>query len=706
MGRVLLLLLFVTVVISRDIFEPTDLDNIFNSEGRDGALENTDDQHKAKPSNKNTSKDNQHIGFQYSNESTTTCFINPQTSEAKVQKAQLSYIISLSSLLSKVSAAPSSSSVLTQTSSASVSKESSSVFSSKKPASVLARTDSAKRVTSASTYRSEEQSEEPKSSSYSSSVLTSIPSKDEKKAVTEDVAAVGKHKKEASVDSKKGKHGEAEPAKGQYWTTVMAYGSPEKVLIGVKTITIIESIIREPVISGAATYIAKSIIGEKAMHSRHETMKVGDMVKTSRNISDLEQQSMEATMKNASTISTIPPRPELAADMPIHVKKDKSITTSREEKTHKMASESAALSSISTKHYRDFSASNVLEILTTVPPVHKGVGHEDSTSRVSKPSVSTSYTTKISQHKKHEESTDMDTKSVHTTDQNKKEKTSASATSKSLVNLSSSTPASSSISDKAKSSSFNAALSKKDASSITTMSSVPKSVSSVMLSSAISKLNISSVRHKLSQVNEKILRSFSGIESRQISATTSFVSITSKKTEEKESEKVARSSKDISSARSSESISGHASSKQLSEIGPHTSKSTSTKKKSSSLSPSTAYSTSTKKHKEGFGGLGIWKRIGDFSNDDDESSKDVAEKNGHVSSSAIKSVSVSKESSGDRSRKNDSIVDILTVLNGISKKKGDNAKVFVDGDFQAKQNDKRIGNKFKFKGWVSSNSNE
>lgn len=666
MGRVVLLLLLVATAISKDIFEPADLDKIFKSEGKDSATEKKDEQ-KAKAGG----KDKQYIGFQYSNESTTTCFINPQTSEKKEQKAQLSYVVSLSSLLSKASAAPTSTS--TQTSSASAQNKSSSVLSSAS-ASVLGGASTAKRTASASTRKTKERSEKTKTTSRTSSVSASTTSGDGKKPVSAHIAAAaGKHREE-EPGAQKGKQEKKEPGKGHYWTTVMAYGSPEKVLIGVKTITIIESIIREPAISGAAVSIVKTALGEKGDVRSRETVKVGDIVVPARGAGGSQHQDVGDIAKHTSEASGKTSRPEIAAEMPAQTKKEKSSKT----KSGAMSQSST----FSSKHTA--SADGAMEKLTIAIPV-----------QMSRSTSPASQTTKSRQRKKGD---GVETKTAHSTRSGKEEKSTAS---KALASIFSSGPASSDSSSESTSSSSETAHTEKEKSTSTT----PKSSVTVVVvkhletrtsspavsSSTASGPNISSIQHSLSQINEKFLKSISS----------SLASATSTKKEEREHKK-ATVTLSASTARHTVHTAGRDLSKQASGTESRTQKSA----KGKASQTSTATSTTTKKRKEGFGGLGIWKRIGDFSNDGEESTKDTTERSAHVSSTAVKSAGEKKESSAERGKKSDSIVDILTALNGASKKKGENTKVFIDGDFQAKKDDKKIGSKLKFKGWISGGSNE
>eukprot|EP00866_Antonospora_locustae_P001779 jgi/Antlo1/1779/2359 len=690
MGRVIPLLLLVATAISKDIFEPTDLDKIFKTEGDDSASEKKDELQKTKPESKDVSKDKQYIGFQYGNESTTTCFINPQTSDKKIQKAQLSYVVSLSSLLSKVSSTQTNTSI--KTSSLPALDKSNSVLSSLASSTVLLRGSSLKSTASTSTYKTKERSEK-------TSVHASVTSKDEKKLVPVHniMAATVKHREEVPAVSLKKKQEKKESVKGKYWTTVMAYGSPEKVLIGVKTITIIESIIQEPSISGAAASIVKTALGEKGDVSySNETMKVGNIVMPSQSLGGPQHQDVGNITKSTSKAGGRSLRSEIAAEMPAQTKKEKSKTTNVEEKTPRTTYEAMSQSSSSTKHTTSTGVVNTIEKLTIAIPVQKDLEYSDVVYGVSKFALPASQTTR---ENKHREKGDAESKTARTTKHSKEDKATAS---KAATNVFGSASVSSDTSSESTSSSSETAFTEEDKN----LSTVPKSSVTVIMvkhfetrssspvvsSSATSGLNISSIQHSLSQVIEKA----------QKSLVSSLASITSTKKEEKEPEKAAMRVS-AGSARLSVSTSGRAFSKQVSVMEPRTQKHGDAKKKASQSSTT---STVTKKRKEGFGGLGIWKRIGDFSNDGEESSRDTAERNSQVSSTAVKNVSEKKEGGVKRSIKSDSIVDILTVLSDVSKKSEENTKIFIDGDFQAKKSDKKIGNKLKFKGWISNSTNE
>lgn len=699
MGRVILLSLLVATTISKDIFEPADLDRIFKFEGKDGASEKKDELQKANPESKDMSKDKQYIGFQYSNESTTTCFINPQTSEKREQKAQLSYVISLSSLLSKASSAPTSTS--TEMSSAPASDKSSSVLSSLGSASVLEGASSAKSKASASIYKTKEQSEKTKMSFQASSMFTSVTSKDEKKPVSAHImAAAGKHREEASPTTHKEKQEKKEPGKGKYWTTVMAYGTPEKVLIGVKTITIIESIIREPAISRAAASIAKTAFGEQGDVRSSETMKVGDIVLPHPSTGGPQHQDVGNIAKSTSEASIRSSRPEVAAEMPSQAKKEMSAATGVEKKTPRtMSGVISQSSSFYTKHTASASVDSAIEKLTIATSVQKkDTGNAEAVSDVSKSALSASQPTR--ENKQSNKGGREETKTAHSTRHGREEQAKATKTTE---NVFSSGPASSYASSKSTSRSSETEFAGKDKNiSATSKSSITvvmlkhqetRSSLPAVLSSATSGLNMSSIQHRLSQINEKVQKSLSS----------SLASVASAKKEESEHKKAAASMNE-SSVRLSVPTSGQAFSKKVSGIESRTQKHTGAKGKAAESS--TTISTATKKRKEGFGGLGIWKRIGNFSNDGEESSKDIAERSDHVSSSVVKNVGEKKEGDAESSRKNGSIVDILTVLNDVSKKKGDSTKIFIDGDFQAKKNNKKISSKLKFKGWISNSSNE
>lgn len=419
--------------------------------------------------------------------------------------------------------------------------------------------------------------------------------------------------------------GKDKPDSIRRWTTVIGGDRPQKVLIGVRTITIIESVIREP----TASVVSASVVSSGPAVSE-KNVKAEDISKTASVPKDTKPGAAPSAKGAAGSKTpesgSAPSKPDVKKDVQ---RESKSVNASQDDRD---ASKSAGKTS-----NKNVVAKNVESAPKAATP--SGASGKDANKSPEKVIAPSSLPTK-------DMSTDgkKDTKSV----------------SKS-VSMSASKDAPDAMS-----------VSKVETSSVGTKQPAPPGM-------AVS-----------SSVNVKSKSTDTG------STKVSSVNVDKKGTKGGES-KSGEASKSVKSVEKSVAP------RDVNPPKPASGDKKASTEPKKGAPASKSSKKDTKKDAKKDGGYDILTSIGGFGNADTEenSTNDAGADNKENGQKEPKPPAQKTPGKDD-----DNFVDLFSFVNGISKKEGKRMRMFINGDFHAKQSEKDSNSpdsKFKFEGWVQKN---